>query len=160
MLASPNYFGCLEDVDAVSALVKASGALLVALVYPSSLGLLRTPGSYGADFAVAEGQCLGNTMSYGGPHLGVFTCKKQYMRQMPGRLCGMLCGYRIKDMSIGRDGGYVVVEGSNAFVALAPYCFPFYAVAAAVIYAGLSWKYDMKKFGFLDRAVGYPNFFM
>jgi len=89
VLASPNYFGCLEDVDAVSALVKASGALLVALVYPSSLGLLRTPGSYGADFAVAEGQCLGNTMSYGGPHLGVFTCKKQYMRQMPGRLCGM-----------------------------------------------------------------------
>ncbi|MBQ4493471.1 MAG: aminomethyl-transferring glycine dehydrogenase subunit GcvPA [Elusimicrobiaceae bacterium] len=89
VLATPNFFGCLEEVLEISAIVHNANALLISLVNPISLGILETPGSYDSDFAVAEGQCLGNTMSFGGPGLGIFTCKKQYVRYMPGRLCGI-----------------------------------------------------------------------
>jgi glycine dehydrogenase subunit 1 len=88
-LPTPNFYGNIEDAHAVSAAVKAAGALLIAVVNPLSLGVLSTPGSYGADFAVAEGQSLGNAMSFGGPGLGIFTCKKEYVRFVPGRICGI-----------------------------------------------------------------------
>ncbi len=86
---SPNFFGCIEDMEAVSAAAKAKGGLLIAVPDPLSLGLLRTPGSFGADFAVAEGQGLGNPLNYGGPYLGIFTCRKEYLRSMPGRVAGI-----------------------------------------------------------------------
>ncbi len=89
VLATPNFFGCLEESEEISKLVHGANTLLVSVVNPISLGLLETPGSYDSDFAVAEGQCLGNPMSFGGPGLGIFTCKKQYVRYMPGRLCGI-----------------------------------------------------------------------
>ena len=89
VLATPNFFGCIEEACEVSAIVHANNALLISVVNPISLGILETPGSYDSDFAVAEGQSLGNTMSFGGPGLGIFTCKKQYVRYMPGRLCGI-----------------------------------------------------------------------
>lgn len=89
VLATPNFFGCIEDAKEISALVHANNALLISVVNPISLGILETPGSYDSDFAVAEGQSLGNSMSFGGPGLGIFTCKKQYVRYMPGRLCGI-----------------------------------------------------------------------
>ncbi len=89
VLANPNFFGSLEDAQSVSALVHAAGALLVALVNPVSLGVVQTPGSYNADFAVAEGQPLGNAMNFGGPGLGIMTAKKAYMRQLPGRIVGI-----------------------------------------------------------------------
>lgn len=89
VLANPNFYGCLEDAKAISQTVHAADALLIAQVYPVSLGVLETPGSYGADFAVAEGQCLGNAMNYGGPTLGIFTCKKEFVRYTPGRICGI-----------------------------------------------------------------------
>lgn len=89
VLANPNFFGSLEDAQAVSALVHEAGALLVALVNPVSLGVIQTPGSYNADFAVAEGQPLGNAMNFGGPGLGIMTAKKAYMRQLPGRIVGI-----------------------------------------------------------------------
>ncbi len=89
VLPTPNFYGNIEDAHAVSAAVKAAGALLIAVVNPVSLGVLGTPGSYGADFAVAEGQTLGNAMSFGGPGLGIFTCKKEYVRFVPGRICGI-----------------------------------------------------------------------
>ena len=89
VLATPNFFGCIEEAREVSAIVHANNALLISVVNPISLGILETPGSYDSDFAVAEGQSLGNTMSFGGPGLGIFTCKKQYVRYMPGRLCGI-----------------------------------------------------------------------
>lgn len=89
VLAMPNFFGSLEDADAISSLTHDAGALLVALVNPLSLGVLRTPGSYHADFAVAEGQCLGNAMNFGGPGLGIMTAKKEYVRQLPGRIVGI-----------------------------------------------------------------------
>jgi len=89
VLANPNFYGVIEDVDAISAAAKEAGALLIASVNPLSLGVLRTPGSYGADFAVGEGQPLGSALNYGGPYLGVFTCKKEFVRSLPGRVVGM-----------------------------------------------------------------------
>jgi glycine dehydrogenase subunit 1 len=84
----PNFFGCLEEVDAVSEIAHAAGALFIASVDPISLGLLKRPGQYGADIAIAEGQCLGNPMSYGGPYLGILACREEFVRKMPGRLVG------------------------------------------------------------------------
>jgi glycine dehydrogenase subunit 1 len=84
----PNFFGCLEEVEALSAAAHGSGALFVVSFDPISLGLLKRPGQYGADIAVAEGQCLGNPMSYGGPYLGLLACREEFVRKMPGRLVG------------------------------------------------------------------------
>ncbi len=88
-VAGPNFLGQLEPLEDISALVHGAGALLVSVAKPLALGVLHTPGQYGADFAVAEGQTLGNAMNFGGPGLGIFTCKKEYMRQVPGRIVGI-----------------------------------------------------------------------
>jgi glycine dehydrogenase subunit 1 len=84
----PNFFGCLEEVEALSAAAHEKGTMFIVSFDPISLGLLKRPGQYGADIAVAEGQCLGNSMSYGGPYLGILACREQYVRKMPGRLVG------------------------------------------------------------------------
>ena len=84
----PNFFGYLEDVEALEKAVSASGALFVVSVDPISLGLFRPPGEYGADVVVGEGQSLGVPLSFGGPYLGLFACRQQHLRQMPGRLVG------------------------------------------------------------------------
>ncbi|ACC98902.1 Glycine dehydrogenase (decarboxylating) [Elusimicrobium minutum Pei191] len=89
VLANPNFFGVVEEVDEISEVVKEAGALLIACVNPLSLGVLKTPGSYDADFAVGDGQVLGNSVYFGGPHLGIFTCKKEYVRSLPGRVVGI-----------------------------------------------------------------------
>ncbi len=86
---TPNFLGLIEDISPVAEMAKKHGALLVAAADPVSLGLLSTPGEYGADFAVGEGQSLGLPLSYGGPYLGIFSCKKEYLRQMPGRITGL-----------------------------------------------------------------------
>jgi glycine dehydrogenase subunit 1 len=84
----PNFFGCLEEPQALADVAHARGALFVVGFYPISLGLLKRPGQYGADIAVAEGQCLGTPMSYGGPVLGLMACREEFVRKMPGRLVG------------------------------------------------------------------------
>jgi glycine dehydrogenase subunit 1 len=84
----PNFFGCLEEVEALSEAAHARGALFIVNFDPISLGLLKRPGQYGADIAVGEGQCLGNPMAYGGPVLGLLACRQEYVRKMPGRLVG------------------------------------------------------------------------
>src|SRR5205807_7999360 len=66
----------------------AEGALFIVGFDPISLGLLKRPSEYGADIAVAEGQCLGNPMTYGGPYLGILACREAFVRKMPGRLVG------------------------------------------------------------------------
>jgi glycine dehydrogenase subunit 1 len=84
----PNFFGCLEEVEALAEIAHARGALFIVSFDPISLGLLKRPGQYGADIAVSEGQCLGNPMSYGGPYLGILACRQPFVRKMPGRLVG------------------------------------------------------------------------
>lgn len=84
----PNFFGCLEEVEAVAAAAHAVGALFIVSFDPISLGVLKRPGDYGADIAVAEGQCLGNSLSFGGPYLGLLACRERFVRKIPGRLVG------------------------------------------------------------------------
>lgn len=89
VVSNPNFFGCLEPVDEISKLAHGNGALLIAAVDPVSLGIVKAPGEYGADIAVGEGQGLGIPLSFGGPYLGLFTCRQELLRRMPGRICGM-----------------------------------------------------------------------
>jgi glycine dehydrogenase subunit 1 len=84
----PNFFGCLEEAEELTALARSVGALSIVAFDPISLGLLRRPGDYGADVAVAEGQSLGIPLQYGGPFLGIFACRNEFVRKMPGRLVG------------------------------------------------------------------------
>jgi glycine cleavage system P protein (glycine dehydrogenase) subunit 1 len=88
VVAYPNFFGQLEDVDQLVAAARAKGALAIVSVDPISLGLLRRPGSYDADIVVGEGQCLGNPLGYGGPYLGILACRESMVRKMPGRVVG------------------------------------------------------------------------
>ncbi len=88
VVQQPNFFGCLEGMEAHVQKAHDIGALFIAIVDPISLGMFKPPGHYGADIAVADGQALGNPTSFGGPGLGVFTCRQEYLRQMPGRIVG------------------------------------------------------------------------
>ncbi|MEK7448584.1 MAG: aminomethyl-transferring glycine dehydrogenase subunit GcvPA [Planctomycetota bacterium] len=87
-VANPNFFGLIEEMAEISGPVHQSGALFIAVVNPVSLGLLKPPGDYQADIAVGEGQPFGNEMYFGGPHIGFFATRPEYVRKMPGRLVG------------------------------------------------------------------------
>lgn len=84
----PNYLGCLEDLDEARALCDRHGALLVVAQDPVAAGILRAPGHAGADVVVGEGQPLGTALSFGGPYLGLFACRQEHIRRLPGRLVG------------------------------------------------------------------------
>ena len=85
----PNFFGVVEDLESLGALAHARGALLItATAETMALGLLKPPGAFGADIAVAEGQSLGVPMAYGGPGVGLFATRSDFVRMMPGRLVG------------------------------------------------------------------------
>jgi glycine dehydrogenase subunit 1 len=85
---SPNLFGLIEE--GMADLKEACGsALLVVGVNPLSLGILRPPGDFGADIVVGEGQCLGGWLNLGGPSLGIFACRREHIRKMPGRVIGI-----------------------------------------------------------------------
>jgi len=86
IVQQPNFFGYFEDMRACTQKAHDIGALLIVIVDPISLGMFKPPGDYAADIAVAEGQALGNPISFGGPGLGIFTCQKEYLRQIPGRI--------------------------------------------------------------------------
>jgi glycine dehydrogenase subunit 1 len=89
VVQSPNFFGCIEDLQALSEKAHAHGALLiVAVTEAMSFGLLRSPGACGADIVVAEGQSFGVPLSFGGPYVGLFAIREKYARQIPGRLVG------------------------------------------------------------------------
>jgi len=85
IIQNPNFFGELLDVDGLADAVHAAGALLVVVANPIiSLGLLRPPGDYGADIVVAEGQPLGAGLNFGGPYLGIFAAREEYVRKAAG----------------------------------------------------------------------------
>ncbi|MGI6084520.1 MAG: aminomethyl-transferring glycine dehydrogenase subunit GcvPA [Acetivibrionales bacterium] len=88
VVQSPNFFGILEDIKAVSQQAKEFEALLIAVCDPISLGVFESPGESGADIAVGEAQPLGNPMNFGGPLLGYFAVKSPFIRRMPGRIVG------------------------------------------------------------------------
>ncbi|MGD9562601.1 MAG: aminomethyl-transferring glycine dehydrogenase subunit GcvPA [Pyrinomonadaceae bacterium] len=90
VVQSPNFFGCIENLERLSKAAHDVGALLVVVVTEAiSFGLLKSPGECGADIVVGEGQSFGIPMSFGGPHVGLFATQDKYVRQMPGRLCGI-----------------------------------------------------------------------
>ncbi|MFM9903932.1 MAG: aminomethyl-transferring glycine dehydrogenase subunit GcvPA [Pyrinomonadaceae bacterium] len=90
VVQSPNFFGCIEDLKTLADAAHAVGALFVVVVTEAiSFGLLKTPGECGADIVVGEGQSWGVPMSFGGPHVGLFATQEKFVRQMPGRLCGV-----------------------------------------------------------------------
>jgi glycine dehydrogenase subunit 1 len=84
----PNFFGCLEDAPALAAAAREAGALAVAHVDLTSLGVLEAPGVYGCDMAIGEGQSMGNAQSYGGPHYGFLASRMEFIRRLPGRIVG------------------------------------------------------------------------
>jgi glycine cleavage system P protein (glycine dehydrogenase) subunit 1 len=88
MVQYPNFLGNLEDLPAAAALAHARGALLVVMVDPVALAVLRPPGEAGADIVIGEGQSLGSHLNFGGPYLGLFACRRELVRRMPGRLAG------------------------------------------------------------------------
>jgi len=88
MVQNPNFFGSIEDFSSLAEQIHSVGALVVASVYPISLGILKTPGEMGVDIAVGDGQSLGNPLSFGGPSFGFIAAKKSFIRNMPGRIIG------------------------------------------------------------------------
>ena len=84
----PNHLGGVEDLALYAEAAHRVGALLIVSVDPTSLGFLKSPGDFGADIVVGEGQPLGIPLSFGGPYVGLFACREQYLRQMPGRIVG------------------------------------------------------------------------
>jgi glycine dehydrogenase subunit 1 len=91
LIQQPNFFGQLEDVDALTDWAHARGILVIAVVNPTALAVLKPPGQWGttgADIAVGEGQPLGVPLSSGGPYFGFMTTRMEFVRQMPGRIVG------------------------------------------------------------------------
>src|SRR4029079_19018543 len=88
IVQTPDFLGQMHDLRPLAEAAHAAGAFLVASVDPIALGLFQNPGAAGADIVTAEGQPLGIPVSFGGPYLGIFACKEQYLRRMPGRLAG------------------------------------------------------------------------
>ncbi|HEY82895.1 MAG TPA: aminomethyl-transferring glycine dehydrogenase subunit GcvPA [Dehalococcoidia bacterium] len=129
VVQQPNFFGYFEDLRAHARKAHDSGALLIVIVDPISLGMFKPPGDYGADIVVAEGQALGSPLSFGGPGLGIFTCRREYLRQMPGRIVGRTVdrngrpGYVLtlatREQHIRRERATSNITTNEALVALA-----------------------------------------
>jgi glycine dehydrogenase subunit 1 len=88
VIQNPNFFGQCEPVDGLADAVHRAGALLIVVTDPIALGLLRPPGAYGADVAVADGQALGIPPSFGGPYVGILASRMEYVRRLSGHLVG------------------------------------------------------------------------
>nr|WP_321514537.1 aminomethyl-transferring glycine dehydrogenase subunit GcvPA [uncultured Pseudodesulfovibrio sp.] len=110
LVQNPNFFGSINDFTELFATAKARKAVSIISSYPILQTLLKTPGDMGADIAVAEGQSLGLPLSFGGPYLGIMTCTKNMVRQMPGRMVG-----RTKD-SEGRTGYVLTLQAREQHI--------------------------------------------
>ncbi len=85
----PNYYGTVEDLKILETTIHAAGALLIVVSDPIALGYLTPPGDFAADIVVGDAQPCGNGLSFGGPSAGFMACRKDYIRQLPGRLAGI-----------------------------------------------------------------------
>lgn len=113
VLSQPNFFGTLEDVDAITDWAHHNNTIVIAVVNPLSLAILKPPGEWGesgADIAVGDGQPLGAPMSSGGPYYGFMCCKQAYVRQMPGRIVG-----RTVDQQ-GREGFVLTLQAREQHI--------------------------------------------
>jgi len=89
VVQTPDFYGSLRNIEELAEIAHDAGALLIVVVTEIvSLGLLEAPGALGADIVVAEGQSIGNALSFGGPYVGLMATRASFVRQMPGRLCG------------------------------------------------------------------------
>ena len=89
VVQTPNVFGTLVDLEPIAKAAHEKGALVIAVVTEVvSLGAVKSPGEMGADIVTAEGQSIGNPLTFGGPYVGLFACREKFVRQMPGRLAG------------------------------------------------------------------------
>lgn len=88
VIQNPNFLGQFENISGLAEKVHQAGALLIVVADPIALGLFQSPGSYGADVVIADGQPLGIPLSFGGPSLGIFATRMAYVRHMPGRVVG------------------------------------------------------------------------
>ena len=95
VVQSPNYYGIIENIKAISSIKKNS--LLICVSDPISMSIMKSPGECGSDVYVGEGQPLGNYMSFGGPYIGLFATKLKYARKMPGRIIGKTIDMEGKD---------------------------------------------------------------
>ncbi len=84
----PNYFGILEDMEKISRIAREKDVMLIEHYYPISLGIIKNPSVCDVDIATAEGQSMGLHLNFGGPYIGLFSTKMEYIRQMPGRIIG------------------------------------------------------------------------
>lgn len=88
IIQNPNFFGIIEDMAKVINIAKNRNIMVICYCHPLLLGIVEAPGKLGADIVVAEGQPLGNPVSYGGPYLGMIAATERFLRRMPGRLVG------------------------------------------------------------------------
>ncbi|HKZ74745.1 MAG TPA: aminomethyl-transferring glycine dehydrogenase subunit GcvPA, partial [Steroidobacteraceae bacterium] len=113
VIQQPNFFGVLEDVDALTRWARERGIFVIAVVNPTSLAMLKAPGEWGGtgvDIAVGDGQPLGVPLSSGGPYFGFMTTRMAHVRQMPGRIVG-----RTVDLS-GREGFTLTLQAREQHI--------------------------------------------
>lgn len=113
VIPQPNYFGVLEEVDALADLAHERGWLGIGVVNPIGLGLLSPPGSWGeagVEIVCGEGQPLGVPLSGGGPYFGFMACRQKYVRQLPGRIVG-----RTRDLD-GREGFVLTLQAREQHI--------------------------------------------
>lgn len=144
ILGQPNFFGYLEEIEPGQQAIHDAGGLLVMTFDPISLGMLKTPADYKADVAVGEGQALGIPRNFGGPLLGLFTARKEYVRRIPGRLVGrtvdtdgktgFVLTLQTREQHIRRDKATSNICTSEALCA-----------TAATIYLSLMGKYGLPR---------------
>ncbi|WP_288318216.1 aminomethyl-transferring glycine dehydrogenase subunit GcvPA [Xylanibacter caecicola] len=94
LVQQPNYYGVVEDYEGYADITHANKALLIMNSIVADLAVLKTPGEWGADIAVGDGQSLGIPMAFGGPYVGYMCCREKLIRKMPGRIVGMTCDNR------------------------------------------------------------------
>lgn len=113
IVAQPNFFGCVEEVDSITNLCHEKNALVIAVVNPLAMAFLKPPGKWGekgADIVCGEGQPLGVPMAGGGPYFGFLCCRKNDIRQLPGRIVG-----RTQDAS-GRNGFVLTLQAREQHI--------------------------------------------